>query len=142
MNVFIIGTPFETAQALDRKRLNKQIIECKQILDALYDTSRGWANHPCTLQYDGNRDWLYAYLLCLASFKEMDFQAATYWSELAESVKPQFHTPEFIEQMRRRLYTKDPEHYAQWADLGTSDMNWYFVDGEWRYYINGKRIKG
>lgn len=33
MQIFIIGTPFETAKALDRKRLNKQIIECQQILD-------------------------------------------------------------------------------------------------------------
>ena len=32
MQVFIIGTPFETAESLDKKRLNKKIIECKQIL--------------------------------------------------------------------------------------------------------------
>ena len=35
MQVFIIGTPFETAKSLDKKRLNKQIIECKQILKAI-----------------------------------------------------------------------------------------------------------
>ena len=34
MQVFIIGTPLETARVLDNKRLNKQIIECGQILDA------------------------------------------------------------------------------------------------------------
>lgn len=33
MNVFIIGTPLETARALDKARLNKQIIECQQMLD-------------------------------------------------------------------------------------------------------------
>jgi hypothetical protein len=66
MQVFIIGTPLETAMALDRKRLNK---------------------------------------------------------------------------MKRRLYSKDNEHYKQWAYLGESEVNWYFVDGEWRKYINGKRIE-
>ena len=30
MNVFIIGTPLETAKILDKRRFNKQIIECKQ----------------------------------------------------------------------------------------------------------------
>lgn len=29
MQVFIIGSPYETAKVLDKKRLNKQIIECK-----------------------------------------------------------------------------------------------------------------
>ena len=32
MQVFIIGSPFETAKCLDSKRLNKQIMECGQIL--------------------------------------------------------------------------------------------------------------
>ena len=35
MKVFIIGTPLETAIALDGRRLNKQIVETQQILDAL-----------------------------------------------------------------------------------------------------------
>lgn len=29
MNVFVVGTPIETAMILDKKRLNKQIIECR-----------------------------------------------------------------------------------------------------------------
>ena len=43
--------------------------------------------------------------------------------------------------MKRRLYTKDPIHYAQLSHLGTSETNWYFVDGSWKYYENGKLIK-
>ena len=35
MQVFIVGTPFSTAIHLDKKRLNKQIIECHQILDTI-----------------------------------------------------------------------------------------------------------
>lgn len=139
MNVFIVGSPLETAMALDKKRLNKQIIECRQILDALYGRA-AWANHPCTLQYDGHRDWLYAYMLCIEYFKDGIYTLAHYWNAMAEEVKPPFHTEEFFTQMKRRLYTKDPVHYAQWAHLGTSEVNWYFVDGEWRYYKNGKRV--
>lgn len=47
----------------------------------------------------------------------------------------------YFDQMKRRLYTKMPEHYNQWELLGESDVNWYFVDGEWRYYRGGKRIE-
>ena len=43
--------------------------------------------------------------------------------------------------MKKRLYTKAPEHYKQWESFGKSEENWYFVDGEWRIYENGKRIK-
>lgn len=35
MQVFIVGSPLETARVLDPKRLRKQIIECQQILDAI-----------------------------------------------------------------------------------------------------------
>lgn len=50
MNIFIVGSPVETARALDLRRLHKQIIECQQILDAL-NGKCAWSNHPCTLQY-------------------------------------------------------------------------------------------
>ena len=40
----------------------------------------------------------------------------------------------------RRLYTKDPVHYQQFAQYGTSDVNWYFVEVKWLYYKNGKQI--
>lgn len=35
MQIFIVGSILETAKALDKRRLNKQIIECKQILAAI-----------------------------------------------------------------------------------------------------------
>ena len=41
MQVFIIGTPFETAEALDARRINKQMIENKQIMDAVLGSGKG-----------------------------------------------------------------------------------------------------
>lgn len=140
MNVFIVGSPFETAQALDRRRLNKQIIECHQVLFALDGTSKAWAKHPVTLSYKEDVGWLITYTWCLIHFKEGRIDDAKQYSELAQLLRPAFHTQEYFDQMKRRLYTKDSEHYAQWAHLGTSEVNWYYVDGEWRYYKDGKRI--
>ena len=51
MQVFIIGSAIETAMCLDKKRLNKQIIECRQILKTINGESKAWMNHPCTIQY-------------------------------------------------------------------------------------------
>ena len=151
MQVFIVGSPLETAKAMarDTRRYNKQIIEVRQILDALNGT-KAWRNHPCTLQYKDYEEWLCDYHNCLLHYREyLKFGNteenylgyAEFYSASAEDNKPTFHTEEYFKQMKRRLYTKDPIYYAQWVNLGTSEENWYFVEGEWRVYRNGKRIK-
>lgn len=136
MQVFIIGSPLETAKALDNLRLNKQIIECYQILDAL-NGAKAWSNHPVVLQYRGHEDWLKLYTKVLEEYRNGNYSVA----ETIDSVivPPPFHTEEFLNQMKRRLYTKNPQHYSQWSKLGKSEENWYFVDGVMRRYINGKR---
>ena len=140
MNVFIIGSPLETAEALDPRRLHKQIVECKQILNAI-DGAKGWKNHPCTLQYKEHRSWLSWYRTCLERVRDKE-PTAFDWSELADKRRPPFHTEEFFNQMKRRLYTKDPVHYAQWVHLGTSEENWYWSPSEQQIikYVNGKRV--
>ena len=140
MNVFIIGSALETAKALDKRRLNKQIAECTQMLDALEGKTNAWAHHPCTLQYKGYERWLLAYKSCLLRYKCGEYQRAETSDTWCKLNKPPFHTEEYFNQMKRRLYTKDPIFYAQWMNLGTSEVNWYYVDGEWRYYKNGKRV--
>lgn len=142
MQVFVIGTPLETAKALDNRRLNKQIIECQQILSAL-NGAKAWSNHPCVLQYRGYEEWLNFYLDCLVYYqcalheenwgeKDSFIIKSQICSRFAMDVMPSFHTQKYFSQMKRRLYTKDPEHYKQWSDFGKSYENWYFVNGEWR----------
>lgn len=140
MQVFIIGTPLETAMALDKLRLNKQVIEARQILDAL-DGKSAWSNHPCVLQYREHREWLVAYTLCLGNYIRRNDFGARMWNNIAQPFTPDWHTEEYLSQMKRRLYTKNNEHYKQWSHLGESQQNWYFVDGAWRVYNNGKRLK-
>lgn len=141
MNVFIVGSPLETAMALDAKRFNKQCIETKQILDALFGESKAWNRHPATLQYEEYKFWLQTYQSCFLAYKNRNFEGAVIYSQLADSIRPPFHTESFFAQMKRRLYTKDPIHYARWADLGTSEENWYWSPTEEKIikYVNGKR---
>lgn len=150
MQVFIVGTPQETAIFLDERRLNKQIIETQQILDAL-NGKKAWSNHPCVLQYRGHQEWLMSYKECLVarrngkSWESPDggFYDMRDASRFCEAVKPPFHTQEYFDQMKRRLYTKNPEHYKQWEYLGTSLENWYWSQEEKKFikYVNGKRIE-
>lgn len=49
----------KSAQALDSKRLGKQRVEAKQILNALQGRSKGWVHHPATKMWAG-----YEYQLC------------------------------------------------------------------------------
>lgn len=148
MQVFIVGSPFETAKALDDRRLNKQIIECKQILDAL-NGAKAWSNHPCVLQYRGYEEWLRLYKRCLESFVEYEEYGTDgakdnirVYNHTCFLMTPPFHTQEYFDQMKRRLYTKDPVHYAQWTHLGKSEDNWYWSQSENKFikYRNGKRI--
>lgn len=138
MQVFVVGTPYETASILDPKRLNKQIVECRQILDTLRGNTEAWKNHPVVLQYRGYEDWLELYTDVLTNYRDGDYFSAEIADFVAEA--PKFHTKEFLNQMKRRLYTKDNNHYRQYAHLGESQENWYFVDGCIRKYINGKRV--
>lgn len=135
MQIFIIGSILETAKALDKKRFNKQIIETKQIISAITGEKQSWAHHPIVFMYKGNLDWLKLYLAVLENYRDGNYEAARIISESAESEKPIFlYETAYLENMKKRLYTKDPNHYSQWADLGESYVNMYFVDGEWKYY--------
>ena len=143
MQLFIVGSPLETAMVLDPKRLRKQIIEVGQILDALNGKS-AWSNHPCVLQYRGHEFWLRCYKRVLEEMQKSGGASirSRYFNYRAIETTPDWHTQEYYDQMKRRLYTKDHEHYKQWADLGFSDENWYWSQDENKFikYINGKRI--
>lgn len=142
MQVFIVGSPLETARALSKRHLNNQINEAKIILDAL-NGAKAWSNHPAVLQYREHIDWLKCYYNSLMLYARGLCKLAQIESYCAEScaLTPYWHSAEHFDQMKRRLYTKDKEHYKQWSHLGTSDYNLYYVDGEWRKYVNGKRIE-
>ena len=140
MQIFIIGSPFETTQALDKRRLNKQIIECRQILKAINGETKAWANHPCVRMYRGHEIWLFYYLVVLQEYRDGRIEWSKHISSVSMCCRPPFQTDEYFDQMKRRLYTKDHEHYKQWVHLGESDINWYYVDGEWLHYRDGKRI--
>ena len=52
MNIFLPeDSTIKSARALDDRRLNKQIIECKTICDVFFNGNRGYAKHPVVVHY-------------------------------------------------------------------------------------------
>ena len=142
MQVFVVGSPLETAMALDKARLRKQIIEAHQILSAIHGESKGWIHHPVVLMYSEPNSvrWLSMYADILEGYLA-GYTGLERADREAREITPEFHTEKFLIQMKRRLFSKNPEYYKQWESLGPSDENWYFVNKQWIKYINGKRVE-
>lgn len=139
MQVFLpFISPLETACCLDKRRLNKQVIECKQILNALAGNSKAWLNHPVTQMYKNHTLWLEYYMLCLQSYFKGDLNMAEKYNNIAILKTPYFISEGYCVHMRKRLYTKDKLYYNMFSQYGESDINGYFVENKWKFYKNGK----
>lgn len=59
----------KSAQALDSKRLNKQVLECYQILKVLSnkDPFAGWRNHPAVKMWRGHEQSLWDYTFAMVA---------------------------------------------------------------------------
>lgn len=141
MQVFVVGSPLETAMALDSKRLRSQIREAHIILAAIHGEGKGWIHHPVVLMYSEPNSvrWLQMYADILEGYLA-GYTGLEMADREAREITPKFHTPEFIKQMKRRLYTKNPKEYERWAEFGTSEDNFYWSPARraWLMYRNGK----
>lgn len=141
MQIFLpYSDVYKVAECLDPKRLNNQINEASIILDAI-EGKKAWRNHPVVLMYKEDYAFIYYYRYTLIAYKEGFKEEAKWWSIKCDCSKPDFVNETLTTNHKQRLYTKNPEYYKDFESFGSTDVNKYFVDGEWREYINGKRIK-
>jgi hypothetical protein len=133
MQTFITDWPVNSwgVQNLDQKRLVKQLLECRQIMAALAGETKGWVNHPATKMWRGKEHLLLNYAETVrGEMSRRGYKWKNNWDQVEKSyasiVKENgykfpdwFGDAEFANILythRGRLYEKDPEHYAQWAD--------------------------
>ncbi|MDD6209216.1 MAG: pyrimidine dimer DNA glycosylase/endonuclease V [Bacteroidales bacterium] len=139
MQIFIpYPDPGTIAKCLDKRRLNKQIIECRQIEKAI-NGAKAWHNHPVVLMYREYTDWLLWYREVLE--KEQNGLLKESNIDYPDTLlKPPFIGYEPLHKAHRaRLYAKDPIYYSQFIqDAGYTDTNWYIINNEIRKYKNGK----
>lgn len=138
MTIFLTGTISDTANDLDVKRFNKQIIECQWIINMAEGKTKP-SNHPAYLMYKDHIDWVKKYKECFIAYKNKDYELCKQLSQEAELTKPDFLCDELYINFKKRLYTKNPEFYKRWEYLGKSEANYYFVNGNWIKYENGKK---
>lgn len=125
MQVFLPFSSFsKCARVLDRQRLGKQRVECKQILMALRGETKAWANHPVVKAWRGHEDALARYGLVICEewlsrgYKD---SLLTYFLYLPDT-KATWSVPTFtsnpeVNRMYRRILThKNPKWYGRFWD--------------------------
>ena len=144
MQVFVIGSPLETAMTLSPKHLRNQINEANIILAAIHGEGKGWFHHPVVLMYSEPNSvrWLQMYTDILEGYLD-GYTGLEIADREAREITPVFHTEKFLTQMKRRLFSKDPEHYKDWAEFGESQDNYYWSPTKraWLMYRNGKHLE-
>lgn len=120
MQTFLPYSDFErSAAVLDRQRLGKQRVECKQLLHALGGLKKGWANHPAAKMWRGHEWALVDYSLAVCR----EWTARGYVDNQApiiEALRPAEDTgpprwlgdPAFHLAHRANLRRKLPDHYG------------------------------
>ena len=150
MQVFIPEFDFaESAEVLDTKRLVKQLLEGRQILQTLVGESVGWKNHPAVKMFDNHEGVLYNYLKANRDeMQERGYKWQNNWIEI-ERIKhtylnaQSFSLPQWMEDdrfsrlvttHRGRLYQKAPELYPQYESESKDFMELVCCPGKCTYY--------
>jgi hypothetical protein len=123
----------KSAQALDNKRLNKQLLEGRQIykIIASGQISGAWVNHPAVKMWRNHDNGLFAYLTGI--LKECNIRGIATeknWNALCEmhesnwnrgskiTLPPWWGDKRVHQSHRNNLYRKDPEYYAEFYQDG------------------------
>ena len=130
----------ESAKCLDYKRLGKQRVEAKQILNALdpsYD-KKGWKTHPAVLMWKGYEDCLKIY--ANAMIKEWISRGYNNTMEFYKTpndfkLPPWLGRIEFHKSHRMNLLRKDYDYYSEHFDEVATTYEiesypYYWPDGE------------
>jgi hypothetical protein len=134
MQTFLPSRTFNiSAEMLDNKRLNKQILEGYQILNVLSndDPHAGWRNHPAVKMWRGSEHFLYSYVLAMVAEankrgiktdKNMEnlTNLRNRMKNLWGTNSPEWYHDELIMRKittthRANLYVKDSEYYDRFS---------------------------
>lgn len=119
--------------ACDKKRYNKQIVECNQIIRAIKGETEAWKNHPICHQYKNYIKWLEWYKYIFEEYRNNNYTFSEEqknnllsWQPL---LPPFLSNEEYLNSHKRRLYQKSPELYTQFEQYNNEKdkSNWYCV---------------
>ena len=122
MQTFLPYSSFiESARCLDYRRLGKQRVEARQILNALHRTTGGWVNHPAVRMWRGHEGSLVLYSNCMiAEWIRRGFKNSMPLLVPHEPIipPPWLGNESFHLSHRSNLVRKEPKFYGkQWPDV-------------------------
>jgi hypothetical protein len=137
VNTFLPYKNFEeTAKVLDYRRLNKQILECDQILKALekkrsgFQGKIGWINHPATRMWEGYEDCLEVYRdVMLKEWISRGYNSTRkFISKMHYFLKHPlwFRDDRVFASHRSNLLRKDPIHYGKFGWTEPNNLEYYW----------------
>ena len=147
-----------TARALDNKRLNKQILECYQILNVLSndDPHAGWRNHPAVKMWRGHELGLYTYTMAmveeadirgiktennLRNITELKKRVGQGWGDgLPVWMDDKKVMARVTTTHKANLYRKDPEYYFEFHTAVESKNNEPCCDRCNYYWVTHKQV--
>jgi hypothetical protein len=132
MQTFLAYADFnESAAVLDNKRLNKQLLEGRQIYQIISQnrTNGGWVNHPAVKMWRHYDNAFFNYLTAIKNEcdnrniktdKNWDAIISLHnsnWNRGSGVVSPPWLNDERVHQSHRNnLYRKDPDYYYEFKD--------------------------
>lgn len=114
---------YMSLDCLDNKRLGKQRVEAKQILDAITGKTKAWLNHPCTQMWIGYENYLKFYintairLWKVRGFKNtMDEYVVDIFDLKIDEIPFWVGVDSFHTSHRLMLLKKNYKHYSRYFD--------------------------
>jgi hypothetical protein len=147
-----------TARTLDNKRLNKQILECYQILKVISsnDPHAGWRNHPAVKMWRGYEKSLWNYTMCMVDEAVIrgirtdgnmrnllalrDNVGHTWGSGDPKWMDDKTIMARVTTTHKANLYRKDPEQYFDFATAVESKNNLPCCDRCQYYWVTHKQV--
>ena len=130
----------KTFKTLDYRRLGKQRVEAKQILNVLLDrtTTKGWRNHPIVRMWQGYEPSLQLYHnLCINEWINQGYNNNMELENITEPiVYPHWlGNKSFHSSHRANLLRKDLQYYSQfeWTENPINPYTWYDTDKQQWY---------
>ena len=107
----------KSLSCLDYRRLGKQRVEAKQLINALTGVSSGWRNHPAARMWSNNIDALMLYHnVCLHCWEQRGYVNNMPYFSLPEyhaiEVPVWFGRKDFHDSHKSNLLRKAPEYYG------------------------------
>ena len=131
MQTFLPFSDFKKcAQSLDNKRLNKQHVECLQIINVLEGNSTSWRNHPAVRMWENTLDALKQYANCIKDeclSRGFKSEKIPYFSVPSQISYPKWLGQDLVHNSHKsNLARKLPSHYTPqgFEDKGIEGYYW------------------